>query len=99
MSLLRNIGMILSLSCDESSRLLSKELDRTLSCPERIALYIHLALCRPCRRFRRNLRLFRDLLHRKTQQDLAEQGPADALSPEERARISETVCHRAGEDI
>lgn len=98
MSVLHDIRVILSLSCRESSRLLSDELDRTLSRTERIALRLHLVLCYRCRRFRRSLRVLRGVVRRMTQQCLSGEGPSAALTPDERARIAQAVSGAAGED-
>jgi len=37
------------LSCKESARLLSQRMDRDLAFGERVALRVHLAICRGCR--------------------------------------------------
>jgi hypothetical protein len=37
------------LSCKESARLLSQRMDRKLAFGERVALRVHLAICRGCR--------------------------------------------------
>jgi hypothetical protein len=37
------------LSCKESARLLSQRMDRELAFGERVALRVHLAICRGCR--------------------------------------------------
>lgn len=79
------------LTCQESARLLSEGLDRTLSRPERVALRLHLALCRRCRRFGHNLARLRDLLGYMTEQCLAGQDADAALTLEERARIHQKV--------
>jgi hypothetical protein len=44
------------LSCHDASRLLSDRLDRPLRTGERLALRLHLALCRGCSRTREQLR-------------------------------------------
>jgi hypothetical protein len=99
MSVLRNIRMILSLSCAASSRLLSDRLDRALSRTERTALLFHLLVCHPCRQFRRNLRLMRSLVHHMTEQNLSGEQSATTLAPDERARILETVTRAESEEI
>jgi hypothetical protein len=59
---LRELRMILSLSCEEASHLTSDSLDRELSRSERWALRMHLLVCRGCRQFKRQLDLMRTLL-------------------------------------
>ena len=51
-SVMRGFWTILTLNCEQSSRLLSDCLDRDLSLSERIALRLHTAICRPCRHLR-----------------------------------------------
>jgi len=46
---------MLMISCEQASRLLSERLDRTLTRRERLALGMHLAMCRACLRFRRQV--------------------------------------------
>ena len=47
------------LSCKEASRLLSQAQDRPLALGERVKLRLHLAVCRACTRFARQLALMR----------------------------------------
>ena len=98
MSVWHNIRMVLSLSCQESSRLLSDKLDRTLSRPERIALRMHLVLCRNCRRFGRNLRVFRDVLGNMSRKNLSGNGLGTPLTPEAKTRIAEKVAQAQSEE-
>lgn len=49
--------MPLLISCRQSARLLSGRLDRRLSLAERMALRMHLAICKVCPVFDRQLRL------------------------------------------
>ena len=46
-------------SCRRVSELLSQAQDRELSARERMALYVHLPLCRGCRNFRAQLAFMR----------------------------------------
>lgn len=91
MSILHDIKMVLSLSCDESSRLVSDGLERPLSRTERLALRLHLMVCHRCRKFRRNLKLLRTLLRGRTEQCLTDTGAPPTLAPDEKARILRTL--------
>lgn len=44
--------MILTLTCDQSSRLVSDSQERELELHERVALRLHMASCKGCRRMR-----------------------------------------------
>jgi hypothetical protein len=92
----RNLRMILSLSCEEASRLTSDALDRELSRSERWALSLHRFVCRGCRRFKKQLDLMRalvskspDSLHRA----MSEQMPH--LSADRRERIKQLLREAA----
>lgn len=79
---------ILTLSCEESTRLVSQSLDRDLPRGERVALRLHALICRSCRRFRRQVLALRELIRAGAADPtsgLAESGPG--LSDEARARI------------
>jgi hypothetical protein len=62
----REMRMMLSLSCEEASRLNSDSLDRELSRSEQWALRLHLFFCRGCRRLKQQLDLMRALFHQPT---------------------------------
>jgi hypothetical protein len=98
MSFLHDIKMVLSLSCDESSRLVSDDLERPLSRTERLALCLHLMVCNRCRRFRRNLKLLRELLRRRAERSLAATSVPPVLAPDERARILKTLTGAQSEE-
>lgn len=49
--------MPLLISCRQSARLLSGRLDRRLTLADRMALRVHLAICKVCPVFDRQLRL------------------------------------------
>jgi hypothetical protein len=83
--------MILTLSCDESSHLLSDSSDRRLNRVERLALRLHLVTCRNCRRFRRQLQLFREAIDRLVDGTVPESPAAASLSPEARRRIEDAL--------
>jgi Putative zinc-finger len=58
---LRNVKMLVSLSCEEASRLASDSLDRDLSKSERWALRLHTFFCGSCRRLVAQLKALRAL--------------------------------------
>ncbi len=51
--------MKLKLTCKEAGRLISEELDRKLSLPQRAALRLHLAVCDACTRISAQFRFLR----------------------------------------
>jgi hypothetical protein len=89
---LRDLRMILSLSCEEASRLTSDALDRELSRSERWALRLHRLVCSGCRRFKQQLDLIRSLLSKSPnslQRAVSEQLPH--LSADRRERIKQLL--------
>jgi len=98
MSILHDLKMVLTLSCDESSRLVSDRLERPLSRPERLAVRMHLMVCARCRRFRRNLNLLRDLLRRRSEECLTDTDMPSTLADDEKARILKAVTGAQSEE-
>lgn len=68
------------LTCKQATHLLSQRLDRKLSRRERLALRLHVWICRNCRRFERQLHFIRHALHRGMQE---QQLPVDKPLPQE----------------
>jgi Putative zinc-finger len=76
------------LNCEKATHLISDEKDRPLTRRERIALRIHLILCTPCRRFKKNLAQLSSLLDSASDQLRGKVFATGAqLSPERRTRI------------
>ena len=98
MGFLSNVKMVLTTSCDRSSRLLSDELERPLSRTERTALRFHLVLCRHCRRFRRNIRHLRAMLGHLTTGCMTGDSLLPSLPASSRVRIAQAVTRAQGED-
>ena len=77
----------LSPTCKKATRLQSEALDRTLPRRQRFGLWVHLALCKWCRRYGRQIVFLRE----------AAQGHPDklaepkGLSPEARERIRQSL--------
>jgi hypothetical protein len=91
-SMFRTIKYILTLSCDEASRLTSAAMDRPLSPVERIGLRLHRLGCRFCRRYRRQLNLLRDLLRQHDARIAARADiSAATLPPDARERIRQAL--------
>lgn len=82
------IKKILTLKCEESTRLVSESLDQELPWGERWAVRLHAVSCRACRRYRRQLLFLREAARRRANEmvdALDSAGPT--LSPEARDRI------------
>ena len=79
----------LSPNCKEASRLQSEALDRPLPLRRRVGLRIHLALCKWCRRYGRQIAFLRAAA-RGPGGDPAEPEPRK-LTPEARERIRRSL--------
>jgi hypothetical protein len=71
-------------TCKETTELASRAMDERLSFGDRMAMRMHLAICRNCLRFSRQLQDMRRLFHGETAADDKMPG----LSPEARQRIA-----------
>lgn len=81
-------------SCKEVTRLVSQSLDRPLALRERIALWLHLRVCKLCARYRRQLLLLREAIRRHPDRLEGHKPPSSpSLSPEARERIKRSLTH------
>ncbi len=85
----KGIWQILTLRCEESDRLMSDSLDRRLTWSERTALKGHVAVCRGCRRARRQLLILQQTVRKSL--DIASAAVDEMLSPEARDRIRQAL--------
>ncbi len=80
------------LRCNEIARLVSEALDRALPFGQRLSVGLHLLMCRPCARFRRQVRFLCAAAHRFPEGGEGGGLPLDVgLSPEARARIKRAL--------
>ena len=87
-TLFRGLGG-LSPSCKEAARLQSESLDRRLAFSQRLGLRIHLALCKWCRRYGKQITFLRSAAHDHPD-ELTEIVP-QKLSAESRSRIIQKI--------
>jgi hypothetical protein len=81
------------LNCKQTSQLVSQSLDRRLTWKERLAVRLHLLICKYCARFNRQLLAMRAGLKRASQtieEDTNIQLPSDA-----KARIAKALEAKA----
>jgi len=81
------------LRCQEVAKLVSESMDRPLTFYERMQLWMHLAMCRLCSGFARQMRLIHHAIRAHPDRlapDDSTEG-ATALSPEARARIAAAI--------
>ena len=92
---LQNIVFILTLRCDQASRLISNSQETQLNKAESFALSFHLLICRMCRKYRKQLKLMRDVLGRLAESRLYDIVATSLLTEEQakelRGRISKKI--------
>ena len=92
---LKNIVLILTMRCDEASRLISHSQETPLGGAEKCALSFHLLICRMCRKYKKQLKLMRELLSRLRQPEFYDESASSLLNKEQsramRARISKKI--------
>jgi predicted anti-sigma-YlaC factor YlaD len=94
---LQRLAWALTLCCEAASELISRELDEVLPRLDRAAVLCHSVACTSCRRFRKQVRLIRQAMHRR-EQFLAETDlPEGRLSSAGRDRIAR-ACDTARRD-
>ena len=81
--ILKNVLLILTLTCDQAAELMSRAQDITLSRPERWALSFHLLICRLCRKYKRQLKLLRAIMNKISDHRTYEDKPPALLDPEQ----------------
>jgi hypothetical protein len=79
----------LSPNCREATRLQSEALDHPLGLRQRMGLRIHLALCKWCRRYGKQIGFLRSAAHRHEQHE--QFLPLQSLPPEARERIKQRL--------
>ena len=77
-------------TCKETTELASRAMDERLSFGDRMAMRMHLAICKNCRRFSQQLKDMRRLFQTET----AANDEVPVLSPEARLRIANELQNR-----
>jgi hypothetical protein len=77
------------LSCKQASQLISQSLDRSLTLHERIALKLHLIICKYCKRFSQQVQTLRNAM--RTMVDSIENNDTIEMPSATKKRISDLV--------
>ena len=90
--------LILTMRCDDASRLSSESLDRKLFVYERVALRLHTLGCWSCRHLVRQLRILKNAWHEISDPPDNEQVPElQGLSDSAKAEIRAKIARRMEE--
>jgi hypothetical protein len=79
----------LSLNCRQASRAQSEQMDHPLPRATRLGLWLHLLLCKWCRRYGRQIRFLRESAHAH-EEEFTKAGPPQ-LSAQARERIKQRL--------
>lgn len=85
-----DLGRSLKKKCVHHSETISRSMDAPLRPGERAGLWLHLRLCRACRRYRQQLLRLRAIL----QGTGAPDGSAETMPAETRARLADRLRER-----
>ena len=86
-------GRLLNASCRDMARLASESLDRDPSRLERLALRSHIAYCKGCRHYVRQISFLRAAMRRLA--DLLKPAPVPVMPEDVRARIKQAIRDRS----
>ncbi len=85
------------LRCREISKLVSESMEHELPLQKRLQVWMHLAMCRLCAAFARQLRLLRRAARENPERALADPAaPEPTLSHDARKRIKAALSSTAG---
>ncbi len=87
MQLWWKLRLIMTIECEQASRLTSEALERKLKWHERAALRMHTLICKSCRHFESQLRFLRDALRQSGKRELSTLDEGPELDPDFKARL------------
>lgn len=90
---LKSVWFVLTLTCDDSSRLLSDAMDRDLTRFEKLALRMHNLSCKSCKRFTKQLGFLR-----KSAPSAVIEDQNAGLPSEAKKRLKKTLQQASAED-
>ena len=82
------------LSCRETAQLISESMERKLPLRRRLAVTVHLLMCRFCSRYRKQLRFIKKAVGRLVESEKGwnpPEAPEHSLSSETRERIEKAL--------
>lgn len=97
--ILKNIFRILTLTCDESSQLMSQKQETQLSRTERWALGLHLLICKSCRKYEKQLKKLRAILRKIAQPSIYDVEASSPLDAEQTRALQERISKRIQENL
>ena len=81
MKFLNALKLILGIRCEHAARLLSRQCEGSLSRSEKVALWLHVSICKSCKRYKKQLlyfqHLFAQLRHRLFSDESLPKAPKD----------------------
>jgi hypothetical protein len=90
---------ILTLRCDQASRLISFSQEASLNKAERVALSFHLLICRMCRNYKKQLKLMRDILAKLRESRLYDIMASSLLTKEQSKALKSRISKKIRENL
>ena len=96
---LKNIVFILTLRCDQASRLISFSQEAPLNKAERLALSFHLLICKMCRKYKKQLKLMRDIFSKLRESQLYDIMASSLLTKEQSKALKSRISKKIRENL
>ncbi|MHC4074098.1 MAG: anti-sigma factor family protein [Planctomycetota bacterium] len=85
--------------CDQASRLISHSQEAPLNKAERWALSFHLLICRMCRKYKKQLKLMRNILGRLAEPQVYEAVASFLLDEEQSRKLRGRISKKIRENL
>lgn len=97
--ILKNVLLIITLTCDQAAELMSRAQEVTLSGPERWALSLHLLICRLCRKYNRQLKLLRAIMNKIADPRTYEDKTPPIMEPEQNKALQNRLSKKIRKNL
>ena len=97
--ILKSVFLILTLKCDESSRLMSQKQETQLNRAERWALGLHLLICKSCRKYKNQLKMLRAIFNKISQPSTYTAEAPSLLDAEQTRSLQKRISKRIQENL
>ena len=97
--ILKNVLLIMTLTCDQAAELMSRAQEVKLSRPERWALSFHLLICRLCRKYNRQLKLLRAIMNKLANSSTYEDKVPPLMEPKQRKELQNRLSEKIRKNL
>jgi hypothetical protein len=97
--ILKNVLLILTLTCDQAAQLMSQMQEKPLNRSEQWALSFHLLICRLCRKYNRQLKLLRSIFTRMADSHIYEDAVPPLMDPVQSKAFKDKLSKNIRENL